>query len=53
MKTITIFNLQEGGTETFTPEQAFNFLENVGLWAAHEMFKASDVTRLMNFMKAE
>jgi hypothetical protein len=51
MKTITVHNHQEDKDEAFTPEQAFDWLETIGLHAAYEMYAERDVAQLMNFMR--
>jgi hypothetical protein len=51
MTEITVFNKRENKEESFTPEQALDWLEEIGLFAAYEMYSGADVTKLMNHAK--
>ncbi len=47
LKTITVYNKQDKREESFTELEALDWLE-----AAHEMYSATDVKRLMMFGRA-
>ena len=49
---ISVYNTQEQKAETFTPEEALEWLEEIGLFAAYKMYSKDDVTRLMNVWTA-
>ena len=50
--TITVYNKQEARSETFTADEALDWLETIGLHAAYEMYHNQEVMRLMNFARA-
>ncbi len=47
-KTITVYNRQEAKEETLESSDVLEYLEEIGLFAAHEMYSERDVIRLMN-----
>lgn len=47
-----VYNRLENTDQRFTREHAFDWLENIGLHAAYEMYSEADVVRLMNWAKA-